>query len=113
MTNDGRTPLAFAACASKNKALLALLHSGAVVNKCGANKKYTPLHDACCGRSAGLAETVYILLRWGADETALTTGGQTPAHLLDRPALLHEPDKLHCSDENMKRTRYCWPGGGG
>ncbi|CAN0492428.1 unnamed protein product [Ectocarpus sp. 8 AP-2014] len=33
MTNDGRTPLAFAACASENKALLALLHSGAVVNK--------------------------------------------------------------------------------
>ncbi|CAN0506041.1 unnamed protein product, partial [Ectocarpus sp. 8 AP-2014] len=78
MTHDGRTPLAFAACASENKALLALLHSGAVVNMYGANSKYTPLHDACCGGSAGLVETVDILLRWGADETALTTGGQTP-----------------------------------
>ncbi|CAM9567911.1 unnamed protein product [Ectocarpus sp. 13 AM-2016] len=105
MTDDGRTPLAFAACASTLQAMLALSRSGAVVNKCGANKKHTPLHSACCGRSAGLAETVDLLLRWGGDETALTTGGQTPAHLLDTPALLHEPEKPYCSDEDMKRAR--------
>lgn len=104
MISTGWTPLSFAACVSNNKALISLLQNEAVVNKRGV-KKYTALHHACSGRYPGLAETVDLLLRWGADETALTTGGETAAHLLGAHTLFHEEEEPYCSDEEMGRTR--------
>ena len=35
----------------------------------------TPLHQACFGRRKGLRAVVDLLLRWGADETALNSDG--------------------------------------
>lgn len=42
-----------------------------------------PLHNACVGRSPGLEAAVDMLLRWGADETAVDKEGRVPFELLD------------------------------
>lgn len=79
----GRTPLYDAAEESLHEAVLALLKHGADVNV-RVNGEETALHDAAF--HAGMegkftAETVDILLRWGADETAVNADGCTLADI--------------------------------
>eukprot|EP00903_Cladosiphon_okamuranus_P016928 g15604.t1 len=80
----GRTPLLDAAVESLHQAVLALLKHGADVNVRANGGKVTVLHDAAyhAGRE-GTAETVDILLRWGADETTTNDDGFTPAEIAE------------------------------
>ena len=80
-SNSGDTPLFRAAYFSNAEALLALLKRGASVlvrNGC----EETPLHRACSRQFPGLEVAVDLLLRWGADETALDNHDETPADVL-------------------------------
>ena len=99
--HDGSTPLYHAAYFSQCKSMRALLRRGAVV---GGHDKLgqTPLHWACRVKLRGMAAAVDLLLRWGADETALNTSGQTPAVLLDLDPLENE---RRCCRQEVERAR--------
>ena len=84
--DDGPTPLAFAVCEGTCKATLALLRRGVKVdvrNDVCSSRRDATFHLACVIRSERLAETANLLLRWGADETALSITGESPAELLN------------------------------
>ncbi|CAM9704004.1 unnamed protein product [Scytosiphon promiscuus] len=83
----GTTPLYIAASNGSCEAMLSLLQLGAKVNaKCYDRR--TALHAAC---RMGQPGTTDLLLRWGADETALTRFGWTPKEIIpDVPAAAEE-----------------------
>ncbi len=101
MTNTrGSTPLSVAARKSKWKAMAALLRQGANVHA-RDNHGYTALHAACSTPYGGIAESVDLLLRWGADETALDDSRRTPADIVDgaqspfdRDSTYSEPNRI-------------------
>ena len=101
MANEGDTPLFLAASQSFSESMLTLLKRGAEVMMCD-EFAYSPMHQACVGRRPGLEKAVDLLLRWGADETALNEDGLTPAEVLD-----HDLDESenHCSQEEVERAR--------
>eukprot|EP00752_Nemacystus_decipiens_P008061 g7205.t1 len=81
-STDGITPLGYAAYMSSHNAMLALLQHGAKLDVRDIDGN-TPLHAACWGRRQGVEAAVDLLLRRGADETALTEDGHSPADMLD------------------------------
>eukprot|EP00752_Nemacystus_decipiens_P014367 g12779.t1 len=103
--HDGATPLHHAAYFGRCKSMRALLRRGAVV---GAHDKFgqTPLHWACRLKLRGMAAAVDLLLRWGADETAVKTSGETPAVWLDLDPVDNEHlNPIRCSRQELERTR--------
>lgn len=81
---DGLVPLLFAADKGNCEAMVALLGHGADVNK-RDNDGNGPLHRVCKFASNNnnnnnnrAVETLGLLLRWGADETATNNSGRTP-----------------------------------
>ena len=109
-TGDGvGTPLLNAAVACSSKAMLALLQRGADLGVQTARRlrrTFSPLHAACLRRHGGLEVAVDLLLRWGADETAVDDNGKTPAETLDLrlPGYL-PPGESRCSQEEIDRVR--------
>lgn len=80
-THDGYTALAEAAYSKGCQAMLALLQHGATVTT-GNIGGQTALHLTCMEQEKGLEVAVDLLLRWGADETALNNAGESPADIL-------------------------------
>ncbi len=105
------TPLLRAAEGNSPNAILALLRRGARIDV-RAGDGETALHLACYDkRGDRLEATVDVLLRWGADETALNDldhcpGGPTPA---DRLKEWEDFDLDECvwyaTDDEIERTR--------
>ena len=95
-TTNGMTPLNYAA--GKDSACreitLGLLKQGANV-RARDNSGLTPLHHAC--RQESPDALVDLLIRWGADETAVSNCGVTPADVL--------ADNRRCSREQVERVR--------
>lgn len=83
VTSSGYAALTLAAGFGYVSIVLALLQHGAHVNTQG-NDGYTPLHYLCQHQPAGGGAAADLLLRWGADETALNNNGNTPSSLLYR-----------------------------
>ena len=100
-SNNGGTPLFLAAYYSCSKSMLTLLKRGAEVMMRDEFES-SHLHHACVGRRPGLEKAVDLLLRWGADETALSIDGLPPVELLD-----HDLDESEnrCSQEEVERAR--------
>lgn len=80
----GANALLAATSTSASNAMLALLQRGAAVNVRDADGD-TPLHRACRYQYRDTEALVELLLTWGADETALTGSGESPADLVDAP----------------------------
>lgn len=80
--DSGCSPLHFAAERGCCEAALALLRRGAQLDE-SENHGNTALHLACRSLLSNLADTVDLLLRWGASEVAVNNAGQTPLQLLD------------------------------
>ena len=97
----GETPFLGAAQATNSKAMLALRQHGARLDVRDYGGK-TPLHLACDAKRNGLREAVDLLLRWGADETALNNKGLTPAEMLDCGCGYSEKP---ASQDEIERTR--------
>ncbi|CAN0414046.1 unnamed protein product, partial [Ectocarpus fasciculatus] len=76
----GHTPLEFAAMGSSCAAMLTLLQLRANVNSKNEDEE-TPLYLAC---SFGHHDAADLLLRWGADETAVDAEGETIASMVMR-----------------------------
>lgn len=100
-SNHGETPLFQAAYFSHNKSMLNLLKRGADVTACD-EIGFSPLHITCFEKHPGVEVAVGLLLRWGADETALDDGGGTPSDLLNLGRIGHE--SRH-SQEEVERLR--------
>lgn len=83
------------------KAMLALLQNKAAVNTRIDSSGDTPLHRACCKQRRGLETAVDLLLRWGADETALNNRGRTPEQVLGSTRVRNR----HCSSDEVERAR--------
>ncbi|CAM9841117.1 unnamed protein product, partial [Hapterophycus canaliculatus] len=66
------SPLHTAAAAGNREGALALLQHGADVHAVAGRSDDLPLHTACCKMKV---EVVELLLRWGADETAVNRVG--------------------------------------
>ncbi|CAM9517433.1 unnamed protein product [Ectocarpus fasciculatus] len=81
-STQGQTPLFNASEGDNRGAMLALLRHGADVRTCSHHGR-TPLHQVCRRKRPGLELVVDLLLRWGADETALDDAGETPTAKLD------------------------------
>eukprot|EP00903_Cladosiphon_okamuranus_P008515 g8179.t1 len=81
-TDGEKTPLSEAIFRNSPSAMLALFEHGANVN---ARDKHdwTPLHFACFEPQPGVQATMDLLLRWGADETAVDHDGQTILDMLE------------------------------
>lgn len=75
-SEDGRTPLHWAARYGGPAALSVLVEAGADVN-IRDERGRTPLHDAA---RYGTPESISVLLGTGADVNATTTRGDTPLH---------------------------------
>lgn len=107
--NGVGTPLLHAARACSRKAMLTLLQHGADLGvqtvHASRGACTTPLHVACT-RRGGLEDAVDLLLRWGADETAMDNDGRIPAQILDllKQGVLF-PVLSHCSQEEVDRVR--------
>ncbi|CAM9758937.1 unnamed protein product, partial [Ectocarpus sp. 8 AP-2014] len=98
-TTIGHTPLSIAVEFDHREAMLALLRHGADVStSCDGE---TLLHQLCVSKDPGLEFVVDLLLRWGADETALDDAGQTPATKLD----IVLPDSFDCPLPEIERVR--------
>ena len=98
------TPLASAASYSSCKAALALLRHGAKVDV-EDDEGRTPLHQACSRCWKGVDAMVDLLLRWGADETALDGLGDSPAELVfDNMEYFRNATNLATPDE-IERAR--------
>lgn len=101
-TKRGLTPLLAAAAMSTTcTSMRALLRHGAVVTVEDHGGR-TPLHWVCRNRRDGVEAAVGLLLRWGADETALDGEGNTPAKGLDLPV---EHEEAQCSEGEIERVR--------
>ncbi len=98
-SNDGRRPLSCAAGDGIVNAVLALLHHGASVDARDIYDR-TPMHMACFSKLEGFEVVVDLLLRWGADETAVDEDGETPADDLDA---MYE--NRTCSQDEIERVR--------
>ncbi len=98
-TTTGATPVSRAALFCSHKALLALLLKGAITSA-RDNTGKTPLHAACLSNREGIAAVVDLLLRWGADETAVDNEGRTPAERLSGV-----PDGGSRSQEDVDRAQ--------
>ena len=99
--SDGSTPLVHAARYSKIKATHALLQHGAKLSARDSDGD-TALHVACCFQRKGLDAAVDLLLRWGADETALNNTDKCPADGLDaKPVCIDNPSTRF----EIERTR--------
>ena len=94
---DGLTPLACAAKYSFCEAMRALLKHGANRDVRG-NQGDTLLHLSCGEQDEELNAAVDILLRSGADETAVNDDGRTPLELLSLFS-------GGCSPEDVERAR--------
>lgn len=91
---SGSTPLLFAASGARCQAMAALLQRGAAVNA-RDDGGHTPLHLVCAASAShqdSAEAAVAILLRWGADETALSKDCMTPADFLRGSRLPREGD---------------------
>ena len=99
--SGGWTPLHAAARHHNGKAMVALLRNKAAVNTRVASTGDTPLHRACSQRRAGLETTIDLLLRWGADETAVNGKDRTPLQVLDSSRARN----LQCPPDEVKRAR--------
>lgn len=84
---DGGTPLHYAAAftnfSSRLDVMLALLQRGASVDLTHSTTAQTPLLVACQHQKRGVDAVVDVLLRWGADETAIGGDGRTSLKLLE------------------------------
>ncbi len=98
-SHSGFTPLGTAAANGKAKSSLALLRHGASIGAQAFNGD-TPMHLACMFKSEGLEVVVDMLLRWGADETAVAKDGKTP-----EAALNVWLDQQECSQDEVNRVR--------
>lgn len=96
---NGYTPFIAAAVENRRKAMLALLRHGACINSAGSRS--TALHVVCSMSLERMEATVSLLLRWGADETALDGDGKTPADLVNLNGDCDEP----LSPEDVERVR--------
>lgn len=95
------TPLGLATKHSLCDVMCALLRHGANAD-IRDNQGNTLLHVACREQAdGGLDAAVELLLRSGADETAVNDDGRTPLELLELPAV----DYRGCYPEEMKRAR--------
>lgn len=99
--DTGATPLHDAAKVANQVAVLAFLKHGAEVNA-KDNIECVPLHFAAfsAGRR-GTAQMVDLLLRWGADETAGSEGGETPTDLIGEDVA--EQDRLAHDFERVQK----------
>eukprot|EP00903_Cladosiphon_okamuranus_P009649 g9182.t1 len=85
------TPLMVAVSEGHLPVLETLLAAGADLTIRQSDNGYTALHFAA---QECRVDHVGALLRWGADETALTEDGKTPADLIDKSTLQHEAVRL-------------------
>lgn len=103
----GWTPLMFAGVTGSLEAMVALLQRGAAVNyKLGSSS--TLLHEACkffLLPKTGRAATLDLLLRWGADETALDDQGRTPENVLDTCGILVREGRTAFLEDQLKCAR--------
>ena len=121
--SDGWTPLCLAACdtqcqATQFQAMRALLHHGANPRAQYDYTENTPLHLACNVQGATVEVAVDLLLRYGADETAMNNDGETPARLLakrSRPGFSDFPEEMRRAQLLLARApkdrawrRRCW-----
>ncbi|CBJ25745.1 conserved unknown protein [Ectocarpus siliculosus] len=79
---NGRTPLHLATINHKWNAMRMLLRSGADISSAD-NDGFSALHlaaahDQCTSGDSAMATTMDLLLRWGADENAVDSLGNTP-----------------------------------
>ncbi|CAM9835991.1 unnamed protein product, partial [Ectocarpus sp. 13 AM-2016] len=95
------TPLFSATEYCSISAIYALLRHGASLTAQDTDGD-TPLHRACYWQHKGLEATVGLLLRSGADETAVNNADETPADLLD---CLDDEDGKRCSEAEIERVR--------
>ena len=86
----GLTPLHWSALIDSRAAMLALLQLGAEVHEKSARGKSTPLHYAC---QNGHLDAADLLLRRGADETALDKNGKTPGARIKNISRAAEEDR--------------------
>eukprot|EP00752_Nemacystus_decipiens_P008060 g7204.t1 len=75
-------PLSMACWDTRHETMLALLQRGATVNTRDPHGR-TSLHQVCFNPKPGVRTGVDLLLRWGADETALDNGGHTVPKMLE------------------------------
>lgn len=100
------TPICQAASNCACKSMLTLLRHGASMDVQLLFGEYRSdndslLHRTCLVQRNGLEAVVDLLLRWGADETALNYDDKTPAQVLEED----RPRSLQCSPEEVERTR--------
>ncbi|CAN0444211.1 unnamed protein product [Pylaiella littoralis] len=81
--------------------MLALLQNKAAVSSRIDSSGDTPLHRACCRQRRGLETAVDLLLRWGADETALNDRGRTPEQVMGSA----RARSSRCSSNEVERAR--------
>lgn len=100
-SGGGGTPLHAASVMCCDEATLSLLENGANIHAQNVFG-YSPLHAvARQGGRKGAVEVTALLLRWGADETALDHDGHTPAELVGRSRIIGE----HREGEEVERLR--------
>ncbi|CAB1103640.1 unnamed protein product [Ectocarpus sp. CCAP 1310/34] len=99
---DRLTPLFSATDRGNISAMRALPRRGASLTAQDTDGG-TPLHWACYWQVRGVEATVDLLLRWGADETALDNDSKTPADLLDEDD--NENDRTTCSEAEIEQVR--------
>ncbi|CAM9582829.1 unnamed protein product [Ectocarpus sp. 12 AP-2014] len=102
-TTDGYTPLCSAAEESQSNTILALIKHGANAEVRDARGR-TLLHLACRGQRGGLEETIELLLRRGADETAVCNRGRTASDYLHAP-ILFSPYSGDCFLDEIDRAQ--------
>lgn len=104
---DGGAPLHYAAAftsfSSRFDVMLALLQRGASIDLIHSITAQTPLHLACQHQKRGVDAIVDLLLRWGADETAVGGDGRTPTELLEEIDLYGRKDAAYTVPEDNGR----------